>query len=219
MATTPVLYSYHKSSASWRIRIALYYKQLPFIYSAVALKSVSGSQHDPSFVQLNPSAQVPVLHIDGHHLIESVAIAEYLDETRPDFPLYPRDAPTRARVRALVEAINAGIQPKQNLSTLDFLETLVPNRPELRKLWAAHWNRRGLAAVENLLQRWSGSFCIGDEFSFADCCLVPQVYSARRFGVDMTEFPTITRIFTHLETLPVVQAAHSDRQPDAPRPN
>lgn len=208
------LYSFHKSSCSWRIRILLNLKRLTYEYKAVRLAGQGGDQEAPEFKALNPSAQVPVLLIDGEYLHESVAIAEYVEETRPELrPLYPKDAISRAHVRSVVEMINAGIQPKQNLSTLNF----VAGDNDAKRAWAVHWNTKGLAAVEQALQRWSdGRYCIGSEVSFADCCLVPQVYSAHvRFKIDVPSlFPTVWKVFTHLNTMPEVQAAHADCQPD-----
>lgn len=214
MTTDIVLYSYHKSSASWRIRILLNLKKITYEYKAVRLASEFGDQQKEDFKALNPSGQVPVLLIDGLHLSESVAIAEYIEETRPEPALYPKDPTTRARVRTIVEMINAGIQPKQNLSTLTLLAKEYADE-SAKKRWAAEWNVRGLRGLEEVLCKWAGKCCVGDEITFADCCLVPQVYAAFRFNVDVQQFPTVWRIFSYLDRLPQVQAAHADCQPDA----
>lgn len=194
----------------------LNFKKISYEYKAIALAGTGGEQSSPEFKALNPSAQVPVLFIDGLYLSESVAIAEYLEETHPDPPLYPKEPAIRARVRTVVEMINAGIQPKQNLATLTFLAKEFAD-DSAKTRWAAEWNTRGLRAVEGVMERWSGKYCVGDEITFADCCLVPQVYSAFRFKVDVKQqFPTVWRVFSYLDNLPEVQAAHADCQPDAP---
>lgn len=219
MSDKVTLYSYTKSSCSWRIRIALNLKKIDYEYKPVFLSSTSkGEQTRPDFVALNPSGQVPVLHIDGLHLSESVAIAEYLEETRPQHPLFPptSDPAARARVRTIVEIINSAIQPRHNLSVVSYLESdFDPNDPNARKKWSAHWVVHGFTAIEKLLSDWAGTYCIGDSITFADCCLVPQVYAAYRYDVDVKQFPTIWRVFSSLDTLPEVQAAHASQQPDA----
>lgn len=219
MSDKVTLYSYTKSSCSWRIRIALNLKKIEYDYKPIFLSSTSkGEQRRADFLALNPSGQVPVLHIDGNHLSESVAIAEYLEETRPEPPLFPAksDPAARARVRTIVEIINSAIQPRHNLSVVAYLEReFAPDVADVRKKWSAHWVVEGFNAVEKLLSQWAGTFCVGDSISFADCCLVPQVYAAYRYDVDVKQFPTIWRVFSHLDTMPEVQAAHASQQPDA----
>lgn len=210
------LYSYHKSSCAARVRIALNLKKITYKYEPVLLKrDTSGGQFTPAFQALNPSCQVPVLLIDGECLYESVSIAEYLEETRPTPSLLPGSASTRAKIRQLVEIINAGIQPMQNLVTTNALVNDFTHDEESRKKWAAYFITRGLKIVEENLSKTAGKYCVGDAISFADCCLVPQVYSGIRFEVDVKRFPTVWRLFSDLILIDEVAAAHADLQPDA----
>lgn len=214
------LYSYHKSSCSWRVRILLNLKRISYEYKAVSLSSKDDAQQKSAdFTAINPSAQVPVLFIDGMYLSESVAIAEYLEETRPQPNIFPTGDPVaRVRVRTIVEIINAGIQPKQNLSVISLLANEYTNNEDDKRRWAAYHNARGFQCLENLMTQWSGNCCVGDQITFADCCLVPQVYSAKRFQVDVQQlFPTVWRVFSYLHQLPEFKAAHSEQQPDAPK--
>lgn len=162
--------------------------------------------------------QVPLLEWSDNgvtrHLAQSVAICELLEERYPTPALLPADPLERARVRQLVEVVNSGIQPLQNLSVLQTLKAAGIDRVE----WSARWIRRGFESIETLLQDTSGKFCFGDEITLADVFLVPQIYSARRFQVDLTAFETIVRIDAACGAEPAFQAAHADRQPDAPKP-
>jgi maleylpyruvate isomerase len=147
------------------------------------------------------------------HIPQSVAIAEYLEERYPERPIFPASARARAQVRALVETVNSGIQPYHNLSTLSYL------KDELgvdQKAWAVHFIRRGLGALEKLAARSAGRFLVGDELSWADCCLVPQLYGARRVEVSAEDYPLLARIERACLAVPAVQAARPELQPDAP---
>lgn len=208
-----ILYSYWRSSCSWRVRLALNLKKIP--YKCEPIHLVKGNQFDPTFIQLNPSAQVPVLFIDTIHLSESVAILEYLEETRPQYPLLPSDPKQRAQVRILVEIINAGIQPKQNLAVLNYLANTLRADDHCKKNFAAHWIQNGLTAFESALHTSAGTCCVGDHITFADLLLVPQAFSAKRFGIDIATFPRISAIVQHLEKLPEFVHAHPTAQPDA----
>ncbi len=209
------LYNYWRSSASWRVRIALHYKGLPFEY--VAVQIVERQQNQPAYAQLNPMQQVPTLEVEDEgrvvHLAQSLAILEYLEEAHPTPPLLPRGRVARARARQLAECVNAGIQPFQNLPVLAFIKD---NLGGDSTAFARRWNTRGLEALEALAQR-AGKFLVGDELSIADVCLIPQLYSARRFGVDTHAFPTLLRVEAACHALPAFTAAHPDRQPDAPQ--
>eukprot|EP00128_Syssomonas_multiformis_P009759 Colp12_sorted_trinity150504_noHs@10861 len=207
----PVLYSYWRSSCSWRVRIALHWKEIDYEYVAVHLVKDGGEQLKPEFKKLNPYAELPVLVVNGHTLSQSVAIMEYLEETNPNNPLLPRDPLERVKVRTIVEAICGEIQPLQNLRVLNKIG-------EKKMEWAKEWIERGFVALEQNLYKTAGKYCVGDEVTIADACLVPQVYNALRFGVDMTQFPIITRIEAALSTLPAFQKAHPDSQPDCPPP-
>ncbi|MFL5345393.1 MAG: maleylacetoacetate isomerase [Hyalangium sp.] len=210
------LYSYWRSSCSWRVRIALNLKGLAYTYEAVHLLKDGGQQHSEAYRALNPMRTVPTLEWEEggvvRRLSQSVAILEYLEERYRTPALLPAEPLLRARTRMLSEMVNSGIQPLQNLSVLQFV------KHELKgddKVFAAHWNARGLAALEAAVKETAGTYCVGDAVSFADIFLVPQLYGARRYGVDLTPYPTLTRIEAACDKLPAFQAAHPDRQPDA----
>jgi len=213
------LYSYWRSSSAWRVRIGLALKDLPYEYVPVNL--LAQEQFDPAYQARNPMGQVPMLEVSEHgytvRLAQSMAILEWLEERHPQRPLLPRDLDGRARVRTLAEHVNSGIQPLQNAIVL---RTLREKLPGYEKEWAALWIRRGLEALERALQDdETGRFCHGDAPGLADCYLVPQLYNARRFGLDLAPYPTLRRIDEACVALPEFQAAHPDRQPDAPPPD
>lgn len=210
-----VLYQFWRSSASWRVRWALAIKGVPFESTMVNL--AEGEQTGDAHRTRNPIGHVPVLEIDGHRLAESVAILEFLEERFPEPRLYPRDAWARARVRQMVELVNSGVQPLQNLVTLGRHST----EPDEQKRWAAYFNDRGLAALERLIvathdEFGAGRFAFGDTLTAADLFLVPQVYSARRFGVDVTKFPNVVAAETSALATPHADFARPERQPGAP---
>lgn len=206
-AAGTVLYTYWRSSCSWRVRIALNLKGIA--YEARPVHLVKKEQNTADYGELNPSHKVPTLLIDGLTLNQSLAIIEYLEETRPEpVALLPAAPAARAQTRAIALMIAADIQPIQNLSVLEYVGD------EKRAEWARFWIERGLQAVERVLVRTAGAYCVGDALSLADLCLVPQVYNAKRFAVDMTQFPTIVRVAEALELLPAFAAAHPDAQPD-----
>ena len=167
---------------------------------------------------VNPAALVPALQDDDAVLTQSMAILEYIEEAHPSPALLPSGALARARVRALAITVACDIHPLGNLRVLNYLTDTLGASDEARKAWAAHWIALGLAAFEQqLLERdaATGVFCHGDTPTIADCCLVPQVFNARRFGVDLTPYPSLTRIAEHCDTLAPFQSAHPARQPDA----
>ncbi|XP_022799081.1 maleylacetoacetate isomerase-like isoform X2 [Stylophora pistillata] len=173
--TKPVLYSYFRSSCSWRVRTALALKGIEYDTHAVHLLKDGGQQFSDEFKKLNPMGYVPALVIDGHTLADSLSIIEYLDETRPDPPLLPRDDPfKKALARQVSQTIASGIQPIQNLSVLKYLGD------ERKTEWGHHWINKGFCNLEKILERTSGKYCVGDEITMADLCLVPQVYNANR---------------------------------------
>jgi maleylacetoacetate isomerase len=215
---TLTLYSYWRSSAAYRVRIGLQLKHLAYEIAPVHLLRDGGEQHGEAFQSLNPQQLVPVLKHGQRVIRQSLAILEYLEETFPDQPIMPATARDRARVRALAQMIACDIHPLNNLRVLQFLELdwNVP-QPE-REAWVRRWLLEGFAALEDLLadNPSTGEFCEGDLPSVADCCLIPQVYNARRFGVDLQRFPTIERIEQHCLGLPEFDAARPENQPDAP---
>ncbi|KJE88489.1 maleylacetoacetate isomerase [Capsaspora owczarzaki ATCC 30864] len=210
-AAKPILYSYFRSSCSWRVRIALALKGIAYEYRAISLIKDGGEQFKDEFRSVNPQREVPVLEIDGHQLAQSLAIIEYLEETRPDgASLLPKDAHQRALVRQVSDAIAQGIQPIQNLRVLNHVGD------EKKVEWARHWINHGLAGLEALLAKTHGKYSVGDTVTMADCTLVPQLYNARRFKVDLSQFPIALAIENELIKLDAFKAAHPSAQPDCP---
>lgn len=209
------LYTYFRSSASYRVRIALALKGLAYESKPIHLVRNGGEQHSPAFAALNPAQLVPVLQ-DGELLIsQSIAILEYLEETHPTPALLPTSAADRAHVRAMAQLIACEIHPINNLRVLKYLEHELQHDAPTRNTWYAHWVNEGFAALEVMLQRSAGQFCHGDAPGMADCCLIPQVYNARRFQVPLDPYPTIARIAAHCEALPAFEQAAPERQADA----
>lgn len=214
------LYSYWRSSAAYRVRIGLNLKGLRYDIVPVHLTRDGGEQRTSDFREINPQGLVPVLEHGNRKYRQSMAILEYLDETWPDPALLPALSRDRARARSIAQLVACDIHPLNNLRVLQHLEREwnVP-QPE-RDEWVKHWIVQGFAALEETLDDHpeTGEFCEGDLPSLADCCLVPQVYNARRFGVDMQRFPTIERIERACLALPAFDAARPERQPDCPQP-
>lgn len=214
------LYSYFRSSAAWRVRIALHWKQLPYQTAAVHLLRDGGEQHRADYQQLNPQCLVPALRLaDGAVLTQSLATIEYLDEHWPQPPLLPADALGRAQVRALAQLIACDIHPLNNLRVLQYLKGPLGHDDNVACDWYRHWVQTGFAALEQWLARLHGDAteptCWPGAVTLADACLVPQVYNARRFCVDMSAYPRIQAIETHCLALPAFAASHPERQPDA----
>lgn len=206
----PVLYSYFRSSCSWRVRIALVLKGIDYDTVPVNLIKDGGQQFSEEFQVLNPMKQVPALKIDGITVGQSLAIIEYLEETRPTPRLLPQDPKKRVLVRMISDLIAGGIQPLQNLSVLK----QVGEQQQLA--WAQKAISSGFDALEEILRNTAGKYCVGDEVTMADLCLVPQVANANRFKVDITPYPIISRINKSLMTLDAFQVTHPSRQPDTP---
>uniref|UniRef100_A0A8D0GY97 Maleylacetoacetate isomerase n=1 Tax=Sphenodon punctatus TaxID=8508 RepID=A0A8D0GY97_SPHPU len=205
----PVLYSYFRSSCSWRVRIVLATKEIAYDQMPVNLVKDGGQQLSAEFQAVNSMQQVPALKIDGVTLSQSMAIMQYLEETRPNPRLLPQDPKKRAQVRMISDHIVSGIQPLQNLSVLQKVG-------EKKMEWAQHYISHGFQAVERILQQTAGCYCVGDQVSLADVCLVPQVYNAERYKVDLTPYPTIIKINKALLELEAFQVSHPSRQPDTP---
>jgi maleylpyruvate isomerase len=206
------LYNYWRSSASWRVRIALNYKGVAYEYVPVSLVKDGGEQLRDEYRAVNPMAQVPTLVLDdGRQLSQSMAIIEYLEETIPTPPLLPRDPYLRARARQLAELVNSGIQPLQNTGPLRELKA----RGVDERDWGRHFIARGLDALQQSAQATAGTFLVGDELSIADVLLVPQLNNARRFELDAARWPLLARVEEACAKLPAFQIAHAERQPDA----
>ena len=210
------LHTYWRSSSAYRVRIALGVKGLLYEPCFVHLLRAGGDQHEAGFRAKNPLGQVPVLELDDLgapvFLSQSLAIIEYLEERFPTPPLLPRELLARARVRELAELINSGIQPFQNLSTTAFLVEVAPDLDKQR--WYERFVGQGLAILEARAARVCGRFLVGDEPSIADVLLVPQLYAARRIGIDVASLPTLTRVEAECLKLPGFAQAHPDRQAD-----
>ena len=210
------LIGYFRSSAAFRVRIGLNLKGIAVEHAARHLRK--GEQAAPDYVAINPQKLVPTLVLDsGEVLTQSLAILEYLEETHPEPPLLPKDPVDRARVRALALITTADIHPIQNLRVMAYLRDKFDQTEESAFAWSRHWIETGFDAYEASVasDRRTGSFSHGDRPTLADLCLVPQVFNARRFKVDMARYPTIQRIYATCMTHPAFDAAQPAKQPDA----
>jgi maleylpyruvate isomerase len=209
------LYGYFRSSAAYRVRIALGLKGLPYEYAAVHLRK--GEQTTEAYRALNRSELVPTLVDELGTFTQSLAIIEYLDERHPAPPLLPAALAERARVRAIALAIACDIHPLDNLRVLRYLNRQLGATEEAKDAWYRHWVDVGLRALEAQLSGESatGEFCHGDAPTLADCCLVPQLANARRASIPLDAYPTLTRIEARCNTLAAFAAAAPERQPDA----
>lgn len=215
------LYTYFRSSAAYRVRIALNLKGLAYEAVPVHLLRDGGEQLKDSYRAVNPSALVPSLDIDGAVLQQSLAIIEYLDEVHPGVPLLPGSPLARARARALALLVACEIHPLTNLRVQRHLASALGADDAVKRDWYRHWVIEGLQAFEAVLAQPGpsdgapGRFCVGDTPTVADCCLVPQLFNARRFEVDLAPYPLITAIDARCAELPAFQAAHPAQQADA----
>jgi maleylacetoacetate isomerase len=211
------LHTYFRSSASYRVRIALELKSLAYTSVPVHLVRGGGEQHSPSFSAINPTELVPVLTVGETRFTQSLAIIEYLDETHPEPALLPPDAAGRARVRAIAQTIACEIHPVDNLRVLRYLELQLNVAADARTAWYRHWVALGFAAIERMLAEGAatGRFCHGDTPTLADCCLVPQLFNAERFGVPLEPYPTIRQIGEACRSLAPFQRAAPQAQPDS----
>ena len=214
------LYTYWRSSAAFRVRIALGLKGVGYESVPRHLLRAGGEQRQADYLALNPQGLVPGLEHDGGFVAQSLAICEYLEEIHPEPRLLPGTALDRARIRAMALAVACDIHPLNNLRVLQYLEREwgVP-QPE-RDNWVRHWIVAGFDAFEAMLAGHpsTGTFCDGNVPTLADCCMVPQLYNARRFGVNLDAYPTMLRVEQACMELPAFQAAQPERQPDAPKP-
>jgi maleylacetoacetate isomerase len=221
MASDLILYSYWRSSAAFRARIALNLKGLHYETRAVHLVRDGGEQHSAAYAALNPQELVPTLIDGGWVLTQSMAMLEYLEETHPQPPLLPADAAGRARVRALAQVVACDIHPIGNLRVLQELGKSLGANDEQKVAWMGHWVSIGLQAFETMLvnSKETGRYCHGDIPGMADICLVPQVYNARRWKVPLDDYPTILRIDAACADLDAFHQAMPEQQPDAPLPS
>jgi maleylacetoacetate isomerase len=207
--TTYNLHSYWRSSCSWRVRWALELKNLD--YKTLPVNLLKNEQSSKEYLEVNPNGRIPTLSFDSTNLSGSVAILEYLEEKHPEIPLLPTNINSKAKVRELVNIIACDTQPIQNLAVMKYFS----DEQEERVAYAKHWISRGLEAYENAIRDIAGSFSTGGIITLADICLIPQVYNANRFGVDLDQFPNIKRIWNHCMSLESCINASPEKQIDA----
>ena len=206
----PVLYDYFRSSAAYRVRIALNLKGIDYERRQIDLRD--DQQKSAEYRALNPQGLVPMLEIDGHRLTQSVAILNYLDLRYPNQPLIPASAADRAHVVAMAMSVACDIHPLNNLRVLKYLKTELGHSQDEVDAWYAHWINEGLPALEAMAAPQAGKFLFGDAPTGADVCLVPQLYNARRFNVPLDAYPTLLRADENANKLEAFAAAHPDRQ-------
>jgi len=208
------LYSYYRSSAAFRVRIALNLKGLAYETQAIHLIKDGGHNRRPEYRAINPQMRVPTLiGPGGEILLQSLAIIEYLDETHPQPPLLPKDPIARARVRALSELIACDIHPLNNVGPLRYLKNTLGHEQAAIDAWYHHWVLEGFEALEQLIE--AGPYSCGDAVTIADICLVPQLYNARRLKVPLDKFPKILSVDAACLKLPAFERARPENQPDA----
>ena len=208
--TRPILYDYYRSSAAYRVRIALNLKAVDYESRPVNLPE--SEQRGDDYRELNPQGLIPMLEIDAHRLTQSLAIMVYLDQAFPDPPLVPRDPADGAHVRAIALSVACDIHPLNNLRVLKYLKGQLGHSQEEVDAWYAHWIVEGLNALEAMAKAGDGRFLFGDEPTIADVCLVPQLYNARRFDVPLDLYPTLLRAGENANKIEAFAAAHPDRQ-------
>jgi maleylacetoacetate isomerase len=212
-----VLYNYFRSSASYRVRIALNLKQIKYDYKSVHLVNNGGEQFAPEYGKLNPSRDVPTLVHNGKPLGQSVAIIQYLDQIEPYRPLFPVEAYKRALVFQAIEIINSGVQPLVNLRPTAVLTQMFGANEEQKKAWTMHWYAYGMQTLETFLSAHAGKYSFGDEVTAADCYVIPHLFGGERFGVTTENYPTLARIRENCLKLEEFAKAHPMQQPDAPK--
>ncbi len=205
----PILYDYFRSSASYRVRIALNLKGIA--YERVPVDLLQGKQQEPDYRGRNPQAFVPMLELGGLRITQSLAIIDYLDATQPDPTLIPAEPADRAHVLALALAVACDIHPLNNLRVLKYLSGSLGADQATRNSWYVHWVREGLAALEDQARARAGRFLFADTVTLADICLVPQLFNARRFAVELDDFPTLLRAEAEANSLDAFAAAHPDK--------
>ncbi len=209
-----ILYTYWRSTAAWRVRIALHVKGLGAELRPVHLLRGGGEQHAADYVRLQPQHLVPVLVHKGRVIRQSLAIVEYLEEVFPAPPLLPADPAARAACRAFAQVIACDLHPLNNLRVLNYLRDELGAGDKARLAWYHHWLAAGFSALEALCDG-GGPCALGGEPTLADCCLLPQVYNAERFSFDLAAYPRVSRVAAHLRTLPAFVETAPAEQPDA----
>jgi maleylpyruvate isomerase len=211
------LYTFFRSSASYRVRIALNLKGINYEQAPIHLRRGGGEHLTAAYRAINPQALVPALEDNGRILTQSLAIIEYLDEKYPNPPLLPKDPADKAIVRGMALGIACEVHPIQNLRVLNYVKATYNQTDEQVNQWAQHWIDLGLAALQEMIaaQPKRGKFCFGDTATLADVCLIPQLGNARRYGCDLSKYPTILEIEKSCNALPAFADAAPEKQPDA----
>lgn len=209
-----VLYNYFRSSTSFRARVALNLKNIPFEYKPINL--LKDEQQSSEYRKLNPLGGIPTLIHDGKIIPDSMAILEYLEEIQPSPSLFPKDHYLRARVRQVCEIVNASMHPYGNLKVLKYLGEAHSYSQEQKEQWVQKWISQGLEALEKTLPEFTGKYCFGDQVTMADIVLYPQIITCQRFHVDLSKYPTVMKIFANLDQHPMFMKAHFSRQIDTP---
>jgi maleylacetoacetate isomerase/maleylpyruvate isomerase len=212
-----ILHNYFRSSTSYRARIALNYKNIPFEYREVHL--LKGEQLSTEYKKLNPSGGVPTLIHNGKIIPDSYAIIEYLEEIAPTPPLLPKDVYLRARIRQVCEIVNSSMHPMGNLRVLKYLEEKNGYNQNQKDEWAQYWGYLGLEALEKNLQDFAGIYSFGDTITMADVFIVPQIITCQRFKIETGKYKILTKIFDNCQKLESFSKAHPFRQPDTPEEN
>lgn len=211
-----ILYSYFRSSASYRVRIGLNLKEIPYEYRAVHLINNGGEQLKPEYKKMNPSGDVPTLIHKGFALGQSIAILDYLDNINPSPRLFPENAQQRALVLQACEIVNSGVQPLHNLRVLKKIQKDFNVGEAETNRWATEWITYGLDTLESFLEKHAGRFSFGDQVSAADCYVMPHLANADRYSVSLEKYPTLQRIRATCNAIPAFAKAAPARQPDAP---
>lgn len=207
-----ILYSYFRSSASYRVRIALNIKNLEYEYRSVHL--LKKEQFSDQYKTLNPAEKVPTL-VDGEFVLsESMAIIDYLDNAFGGTKLFPQNPKERAQILRFCEVINSGVQPLGNLKVLQYVEQICAGQPQIREQWLRYWVGSGMQTLEKLLESSSGKYSFGDQVTAADVFLIPQVFTAKRFKIDLSACPHVMRIAENCEKIEAFAKAHPSQQPD-----
>lgn len=211
-----LLYNYFRSSTSYRVRIALHLKGLPFKYEPIHLLKDGGEQNKEPYRQINPAGGVPTLVYQGKTIAESRAIIEFLDETFPQSPLFPADPFLKARAKQICDHINTSMHPMGNLKVLQYLENEFGYSQEQKEKWVQHWLTPALQSLEKLVKETAGDYCIGNQTTVADLFLVPQMFTCLRFKVSLEAYPTLLAINERCLKLDGFIKAHPFRQIDTP---
>lgn len=210
------LFGYWRSSASYRVRIALALKGLDYEYHSVNL--LKGEQREPAYLQKHPAGLVPALETDdGDIVVQSLAIMEYLEDAFPAPSILPNGSAARAHARAIAATLACEAQPFMNLRIQNYLKNTLELDPDAVSSWLNHWPGGAMRAAEKMAAAHGGAYCVGDTPTIADCCLVPQMYGAMRFGMDLSDMPRLKEIYDRCAALPAFDVARPDAQPDAPK--